>query len=139
MTEPSREGRVQLERADLLADALRRSLERRQALVVLASLAGCPHCRMARDSYLGPLRDEQGYNVLQVDWGSPRLLRGFDGQGRSHAEQLRLWGIKVTPTVLFFGPKGEEIAPRLEGGYIPDYYGAYLDERLKQAQRRLRA
>jgi hypothetical protein len=36
--------------------------------------------------------------------------------------------------VLFFGAKGKEVAERLEGGYIPDFYGAYLEQRLQVAR-----
>ena len=44
----------------------------------------------------------------------------------------------VAPTLLFLGPKGEELAERLVGGSIPDFYGAYLEQRLEQARVRLR-
>jgi hypothetical protein len=49
-----------------------------------------------------------------------------------------LWGIKVAPTVLFFGRGGVEIAERLVGGYLPDFYGVYLDERVRSARLALR-
>jgi hypothetical protein len=38
--------------------------------------------------------------------------------------------------VLFFGPGAREVAPRLVG-LSPDFYGAYLDQRLDTARRRL--
>ncbi|MDF2467243.1 MAG: hypothetical protein K0Q43_5478, partial [Ramlibacter sp.] len=34
-----------------------------------------------------------------------------------------------------FGKGGREAAPRLEGASIPDFYAAYLDERLRTARR----
>lgn len=40
--------------------------------------------------------------------------------------------------MLFFGRGGVEVAERLTGGYIPDFYGAYLDERLAQARKALK-
>jgi hypothetical protein len=36
--------------------------------------------------------------------------------------------------VLFFGKGGSEVAQRLVGASIPDFYGAYLEERLRQAR-----
>jgi hypothetical protein len=43
----------------------------------------------------------------------------------------------VTPTLLFFGPGGREVAERMEGGYLPDFYGSYLDDRLAKARTQL--
>jgi len=47
--------------------------------------------------------------------------------------------VSIAPTVLFFGRNGQEIADRMEGGYLPDFYAAYLDERLAQARKLLRS
>jgi thioredoxin-related protein len=57
----------------------------------------------------------------------------------THAELVRAWKIKVAPTVLFFGPRGKEVAERLRGGYIEDFYGAYLAQRLQQARAVIKA
>jgi hypothetical protein len=120
-----------------LADALAQALRAGQPLVVMASLHGCPFCRVVRDHYLAPLR-ETGQAVVQLDMGDSRAVRGFDGRPTTHAQQLRDWGVEIAPTVLFFGRNGREIAERLAGASIPDFYGAYLEERLVQARRSLR-
>ena len=106
-------------------------------LVVMASLDGCPFCKTVRDSHLAPLREE-GQPVVQVDLGSKREVRGFDGAPTTHEQLLRAWGIKVAPTVLFFGRDGREVADRLQGASIPDFYGAYLEQRLLAAGKLLR-
>jgi hypothetical protein len=36
---------------------------------------------------------------------------------------------------LFFGSQGREVASRLKGAYLPDFYGAYLDDQLTIARR----
>jgi len=38
------------------------------------------------------------------------------------------------PNGVVFGGKGEEVASRLKGAYILDFYGAYLDEQLRIAR-----
>jgi thioredoxin-related protein len=76
--------------------------------------------------------------VVQVDMRSQRRLKDFTGAARSHDEMARQWGITIAPTVLFFGRRGAEVAERLVGSYLPDFYGAYLDERLQQARAALR-
>lgn len=122
-----------------LSDELAQALKKSGPLLVMVSLDGCPFCKVARENYLAPLRQEQGLMVVQLDMRSNRLVKDFKGATRTHDELIRSWGIKVAPTVLFFGRGGAEIAERMVGGYIPDFYGAYLDERLRLALAALRA
>lgn len=117
-----------------LDHALARALEKGNPLVVMVSLEGCPFCRVARDSYLAPLHREGSVAVYQIDMRSAQAVRDFSGATRSHEDMVRAWRVTIAPTVLFFGAQGKEIVARLEGGYIPDFYGAYLDQRLEQAR-----
>lgn len=121
-----------------LQDELAQALQKGQPLVVMVSLANCPFCKVVRQNYLSPLHAQQGLPVVQVDMHSQRVLKNFTGTSLSHEEQRRVWGVHIAPTVLFFGPAGREVAPRLVGASIPDFYGAYLDQRLQQASTALR-
>ena len=125
--------------AESLADELAQALKKGSPLLVMVSLDGCPFCKVARQNYLGPMREQEGLPVVQVDMRSNRMIRDFKGALLTQDALIRSWGIKVAPTVLFFGRAGVEIAERLVGGYIPDFYGAYLDERLRLARAVLRA
>jgi hypothetical protein len=40
--------------------------------------------------------------------------------------------------VLFFGPQGQELAERLVGVAVPDFYGEYLEARLTEARAKLK-
>ena len=120
-----------------LADALAAALLVAQPLVVLVSLEGCPFCRVARENYLAPLRRREGLPVVQLDMRSARVVRDFQQRETSHEALIRGWGIQVAPTVLFFGAQGREVAERLKGAYIADFYGAYLEQRLETARKRL--
>jgi len=130
---------VVLPTPDSLADELARALKIAQPLVVMVSLEGCPFCRVARNNYLGPLRQQDGVPVVQIDWRSAAPVSDFQRNAVTHAQLVRSWKIKVAPTVLFFGPAGKEVAERLEGGYIEDFYGAYLEQRLQQARAAIKA
>ena len=121
-----------------LPDELAQALKKGEPLVVMVSLEGCPFCHEARQNYLAPLRAENGAHVIQVDLRSSRLVTDFDGRRLTHDGLSRSWKIKLAPTVLFFGRGGVEVAERLLGAYIPDFYGAYLDDRLKQARAAVR-
>lgn len=124
--------------AESLQDELAQALKKGQPLVVMVSLEGCPFCKVARENYLGPLRQQQGLPVVQVDMRSKRVLKNFRGDSTTHDDMTRQWRIRIAPTVLFLGREGVEVAERLVGGYIPDFYGAYLDDRIQQARAALR-
>lgn len=124
--------------ATSLPDELAQALKKGEPLLVMVSLVGCPFCHVARESYLSPLRVQQGLPVVQIDMRSRQNITDFQGLTLTQDELIRRWSVKVAPTVLFFGRGGVELAERLVGGYIPDFYGAYLDERLQAARAALR-
>ena len=126
---------ITLPPATSLPDELARALIAGSPLVVMVSLEGCPFCKIVRESYLAPMRQEQGLPVVQVDMRSQRSVRNFNGSATTHEALIAAWRIEVAPTVLFLGRQGAEVASRLVGGYIPDFYGAYLDERLETGRR----
>ena len=125
---------VVLPSTESLAASLEGALQAKQPLVVMVSLQRCSFCKVVRESYLHPLR-ESGLQVVQIDMRDSRALLDFDGTPLTHDAWTRKMKIKIAPTVLFFGPKGREIAARLSGAYLPDFYGAYLDEQLTLARR----
>lgn len=129
---------AELPAAHNLKDELASAMARREPLVVMVSLEGCPFCKVVRNNYLAPMHSQDGLHVAQVDMRSRTRVLDFAGQAVTHDDLVRQWKIRIAPTVLFFGRGGAEVAERLVGGYIPDFYGAYLDQRLAQARATLR-
>ena len=121
-----------------LADELRNALRKGNPLVVMVSLEACIFCKTVRENHLVPMREQHGLDVVQVDMRTKQMSRDFKGAMATHEQLIRSWGVRVAPTVLFFGPGGVEVAERLTGGYIPDFYGAYLDDRLARARTKIR-
>jgi len=134
---PSRGTELALPLAQSMPQHLAAALTRGLPLTVMVSLPGCPFCKVVRDSHLAQLLREQAVAVVQVDMGSTVPLLNGSGQPGTHAEQVRRWGVKVAPTLLFFGSQGREVAERLVGALLPDYYGAYLAQRLETARQTL--
>jgi hypothetical protein len=95
---------------------------------------GCPFGVIARDNYLAPMQGQAGLSIVQLDMRNRQPVQDFSGMTQTQDELIRRWGVKVAPTVLFFGRGGVEVAERMVGGYIPDFYGAYLDERVRTAR-----
>ncbi len=125
---------VTLPSTESLASSLDQALRIKQPLVVMVSLHGCAFCKVVRENYLQPLR-ASGLQVVQVDMRDNRSLIDFNGANLTHDGWVRKQGIKLAPTVLFFGPQGREVATRLNGAFLPDFYAAYLDEQLALARR----
>jgi thioredoxin-related protein len=119
-----------------LPEAARLAASQGEPLVLLISLPGCPYCELVRRNYLLPARKESGLQAWQLDVTDSRTpLTGFDGKPTTAAAQAKAWKATFTPTVLVLGPQGQTLAEPLVGAAIPDFYGAYLDERLVLARR----
>lgn len=119
-----------------LAKELAQALQRHEPLVVMVSLENCPFCRISRRSHLNPMW-KAGLPIVQVDMRSNAMTEDFVGKSVTHDQMARRWQTKVAPTLLFIGPGGKEVAERMEGTYLPDFYGPYLQERLAQARKAL--
>lgn len=122
--------------AQSLPDELALALKKKQVLIVMVSLEGCVFCRQARQSHLSPLH-KAGTSIVQVDMRSAQPVLDLAGQLSSHDQLVRLWKVSIAPTLLFLGPGGKEVAERMEGAYLPDFYGPYLEARLAQGRKAL--
>lgn len=129
----------------------------RQHLVVVAlfTLPGCPFCESIRRDQLHHLAREQserGLRVVEYDLTDRKPFAGAskhaDPAARpapaaaapaSPAALAAALGVRLAPTVVFLGPAGGELAERLVGYTSPDFYGAYLEQRIAQARARLAA
>lgn len=122
-----------------LRGAAQAAFARGEPLVVMTTLTGCPYCAIVRNHYLLPMRREGKLHAVQLDvMDRTGTLQDFDGQMTSPADQARAWKARFTPTVLFFGPDGRELAERLVGIAVPDFYGEYLEARLAEARQKLK-
>ena len=120
--------------AESLPSALADALQRKQPLVVMVSLQGCAFCKVVRENYLNPLM-QTGLPVVQINMRDHHALTDWDGTVTTQDAWIRKLGITIAPTVLFYGPNGREVATRLNGAYLPDFYNSYLEENLAQARR----
>jgi hypothetical protein len=112
-----------------LADALA-ALGR--PLVLMVSLVDCPFCHRVRSTEMRP-RQQEGLVVAEMDISGPRTLVDFAGASATHRDIARRYRVQVAPTVLWLDRSGKEVAERLVGASIPDFYGAYFDERMAAA------
>ena len=106
-------------------------------LVVMTSLPGCPYCDLVRQ-HLVPMMAEGKVLAVQLNLrDSGSQVVDFDGVLRSPDTIGKRWDARFAPTVLFFDTNGKELAERLRGVAVPDFYGAYLEGRLESSARAL--
>lgn len=124
--------KIALEQPQSLPEAAGRARAKGLPLVVMTTLKGCPFCDLVRDHYLLPMNRKGEIVAVQLDItdrGNEVVF--FDGRRLWPQEISRLWKNRVAPTVYFFDPQGREIAPRLEGVAVPDFFGSYLEARIE--------
>ena len=107
--------------------------------VVLFSQDGCSFCAVAREHYLRPLAATRpaGLVIAEVQMGRQRTLLDWQGARRTHTDFARAHGVRFAPTVMFFNPRGSEMAPAIIG-LSHDFFGAYLEARIASARAALR-
>jgi thioredoxin-related protein len=121
-----------------LPDAARDATARGEPLVVMVTLKGCAFCDVVRRSHLLPMLRRGEVAAVQVDMLDRQTpIVGFDQRPTTGQALARQWRIGVAPTLLFVDAQGRELAERMEGMGLADFYGPYLDERLRQARQRL--
>jgi thioredoxin-related protein len=107
-------------------------------LVVMTTLEGCPYCDVVRDRFLQPALAAGKLFAVQVDIRDRQTpLQDFAGNSRTGADMAREWRARFAPTVMFFDTQGRELAERLVGLPLIEFYDQYLWQRIEQAQARL--
>ena len=138
-------GRNGLERPASHEAVLREAARDRTVVVALFSLPGCPFCEAIRRDQLRHLAREQAAQRVRVVEYDLTDRRPFGGPAArtpapdSPAALAASLDVRLAPTGAFIGPDGREIAERLVGYSSPDFYGAYLEQRIAQAHERLGA
>ena len=128
------QGSVQLPAPKSLPESLQAALQKRQPLVLMVSLDGCPFCKIVRENYLVHMARDEGLPVVQIDMQSKAVLTDWTGHTNTHTALIEKLGVNVAPTLVFYGQGGREVAERLVGLSSVDFYGAYLDARLATAR-----
>lgn len=117
--------------------------KRRHTPVMLVITSdSCPYCQKLEEEVLRPMLiggeydDRLQLQVLNQDLHDYRV--DFDGKKRSPAVIAARYEVQLVPTVLLLGPDGEELAERLIGINVVDFYWAYLEMAIEEASRKLR-
>ena len=109
-------------------------------LVVTREL--CGYCDQLKAQILRPMLLSGEYEDLiilrELNIDSETPIRGFDGRAASGYSVASGYDALFTPTVLFLGPEGEEVAQRMIGINTVEMYGYYLDQAIAGATAAIR-
>ena len=126
---------------DDLAALGRMAGRRRLPIVLLVSRSDCSYCMVIKDEVLNPMMKSREYDdqaligELMLDAAVP--LRWFDGEQGMRDELASRFEADVTPTLLFLGPDGAELAPRIRGINTVELFGFYVDRAIGTARTRM--
>ena len=126
---------------DDLAALGRTAGHRRIPIVLLVSRSDCSYCMVIKDEVLNPMMKSREYDdqaligELMRDAAGP--LRWFDGEQGVRGELASRFEADVTPTLLFLGPDGAELAPRIRGINTVELFGFYVDRAIGTARTRM--
>jgi thioredoxin-related protein len=125
-----------LEQPQSLKAAALRAQDKGLPLVVMTTLRGCPYCDLVRENYLYPMNASGQLVAVQIDiLDAGNEVEFFDGRKLWPREISRIWKNRVAPTVYFFNAQGREVAERLEGVAVPDFFGSYLEARVADGRK----
>lgn len=99
----------------------------------------CNFCKRLEAEHLQGLykNKEKKLLIRSFDIETTDKIIDFDGKTISSTDFQKRYKASFTPLVVFLDSNGKQIADRLEGYGSSDYYGAYLEQSIEQAQTRL--
>ena len=127
---------------DLAADA-RVMREKRIPMLVLFAQKDCPWCERARREFLLPMQKDPAtaakVRMRQINIDSDAPLIDFSGHYTTDRAFAKAHQAGLTPTLMFFGPDGRQLAETIVGFQTADFYGATIDRGIDQSLARLRS
>ena len=113
-----------------LAEDLETATQAGKRFAVMWELKGCPYCKethfvnFADPEIRGFVSDN--FDILQLNFVGSREVTDFDGEAMEERELARKWGIRFTPTTMFFPESLDEVAGRPGGeaevARMPGYF-----------------
>ena len=110
-------------------------------ILLFVTQPGCPYCDRARRQYLRHMAKDPQYvsRVLMREVSIAAHLKDFDGHRISGQELATRYAIRLFPTIVLVDEAGRLIAPPLIGFTVPDFYAAYVEDRIATAEKTLTA
>lgn len=126
-----------IEEAADLAALGQRAAANGMVIMLLVSQDHCPYCVLIKEEIVRPMirgGDFPGQLLIrELFIDLDRRVIGFDGEDWDAGTLAAHYEATLTPTLLFLGPRGEELSDRLVGINTPEMYFYYVDEAIRKA------
>jgi thioredoxin-related protein len=121
----------------------RMSRKRQLPVLLVFSAAHCPYCELLETEILKPMLISGDYTnkviIRKLMTGSGDTITDFSGNKVAADSFMTRHGVYVTPTILFLGPEGKELARRLIGINTVEMFGGDVDNAIDYSLRALKA
>lgn len=98
----------------------------------------CSYCLKLEKEVLMPMLRggdyEQRVLLGKIDWRSADVVEDLDNTSLEQRLLSERYGVTVTPTLVFIGPDGREVAERILGFRSADFFWYYLDQRINSSR-----
>jgi len=117
------------------------SAQTKRPILLLVSKPGCPYCTQIKNEVLNPMLISTEYRdqiiIRELVLNPTGTIIGFDGTAIKISDITDKYAIKVTPTLLFLGPNGEELEKRIIGINTVELFSYYVDQAIEKATNKL--
>jgi len=110
---------------------------RHEPIVLLFWSPTCRYCAVVERDFLGPAASEPRFRRIvfrRVDIDSQKPLIDFAGHKTTEARFAKRFHVALVPDIKFFDAQGRKVGADMRGLSTPDFYAAYLDSALDDAQ-----
>ena len=112
-------------------------------LLLLISRKGCPYCTLIKKEILQPMLISGEYAdkiiIREIIINTGSTLIDFDGSTIDTANLADRFRTNLTPTLLFLGPDGKELADRIVGINTIELFSYYVDQAIDEAALNLKS
>jgi thioredoxin-related protein len=113
------------------------STHSKRPILLLLSRKGCPYCILIKREIIKPMLISGDYTdkviIRELILDATDTLHDFNGTLITSSELTNRYSIEITPTLLFLGPDGKELAERIVGINTIELFSYYVDQAIDKA------
>ena len=134
-----REGYEPLTRIDDQRALAAQVRKQQRPLLLFFSVPGCPFCLEVRRTHLAPrmLDADRGPLIREIEISSRRTFTSFDGTTTTEYDFANSYKVRMVPRVVLVDADFKPLAEPMIGIGVSDFYGAYLNDAIDNATRKL--
>ena len=127
---------------DNLQDVAKLAKQKQLPVMIFFAAEDCAFCEALETDYLAAMALAEEYNdkviIRKVMIDAFEDVYDFKGKHMSAEDLSEQFKVRVTPTLLLVNHQGESLTNKIIGYNRSGFFGAYLDEAIDEANRKIR-